>query len=98
VRAQPVTLRCVGLTPRLISLIELGPNDCRYPYGGDEDGEAITFCGHPKSPGSCYCAPHFHLTRGDRVPSDRAPGPVVLRKPPDLAALDRSRPPFSSMQ
>ena len=22
------------------------PGDCRYPYGGDAEGEAITFCGH----------------------------------------------------
>ena len=78
-RARPVALRCVGITPRLVSLIELGPNDCRYPYGGDSDGEAITFCGHPKLPGSSYCAPHFHLTRNDGTPSERAAGPVVLR-------------------
>jgi GcrA cell cycle regulator len=63
----------------LISLIELGPNDCRYPYGGEKDGEAITFCGHPKVPGSSYCVPHFHLTRGDEVPAERAVGSVVLR-------------------
>ena len=37
--------------------------DCRYPYGGDEEGEAITFCGHPCRPGSSYCTPHFHLSR-----------------------------------
>jgi len=77
--ARPVTLRCVGITPRLMSLIELGPNDCRYPYGGDKDAESITFCGYPKRPGSSYCVPHFHLTRGDRTPFERAIGPVVLR-------------------
>lgn len=78
-RARPVTFRCVGIKPRLISLIELGPNDCRYPYGGEKDREAITFCGHPKVPGSSYCAPHFHLTRGDEAPAERAVGSVVLR-------------------
>jgi GcrA cell cycle regulator len=78
-RARPVTLRCVGVTPRLLSLIELRPNDCRYPYGGDKDGEAITFCGHPKLPGTSYCAPHFDLTRGDEVSPERPAGPVMLR-------------------
>jgi GcrA cell cycle regulator len=77
--AKPVILRCVGITPRLSPLIELGPNDCRYPYGGDKVGEPITFCGHPKLPGSSYCAPHFHLTRGDETPPERAVGPVMLR-------------------
>jgi GcrA cell cycle regulator len=76
---KPVTLRCVGITPRLIPLIELTAGDCRYPYGGDTDGEPITFCGHPKLPGSSYCGPHFHLTRGDEMLPERAAGPVVLR-------------------
>ena len=78
-RVKPVTLRCVGVSPRLVSLIELRAGDCRYPYGGDKDGEPITFCGHPKLPGSSYCAPHFHLTRGDETPPERAGGPVMLR-------------------
>ena len=43
--------------------LALGAGDCRYPYGGDEEGEAITFCGHPKYGSSSYCAAHFHLTR-----------------------------------
>ena len=59
----PVKLRCVGIEPRHRSLIELERGDCRYPYGGDEEGEAITFCGHPRRAGSSYCGPHFHLSR-----------------------------------
>jgi GcrA cell cycle regulator len=78
-RTEAVTLRCVGITPRLLSLVELEPGDCRYPYGGDKDGEAITFCGHPRVGGSSYCAPHFHLTRGIGTQSERAAGPVLLR-------------------
>jgi GcrA cell cycle regulator len=77
--AKSVKLRCVGVTPRLLPLVDLGPGDCRYPYGGDKEGEAITFCGHPRLPGSSYCGPHFHLTRGDGTPSERAAAPVVLR-------------------
>ncbi|TPQ38023.1 hypothetical protein C2U70_09965 [Bradyrhizobium guangdongense] len=75
--AEPVKLRCVGVQPRLISLLELEPGDCRYPYGGDKEGEEIAFCGHPRRPGSSYCAPHFRLTWGPGSVSERAA--VVLR-------------------
>jgi GcrA cell cycle regulator len=78
-RAEPVKLRCVGVRPRLLPLVELEDGDCRYPYGGDRDGEAIAFCGHPRLAGSSYCAPHFHLTRGDGTVSERAAAPVMLR-------------------
>jgi GcrA cell cycle regulator len=72
-------LRCVEIDPRHLCLLDLERGDCRYPYGGDEEGEAITFCGHPKRPGSSYCAPHFHLTRGPGTASERAAGTVLLR-------------------
>lgn len=78
-RAAPVKLRCVGISPRLLSLAELDASECRYPYGGDKENEPITFCGHPRLPGSSYCAPHFHLTRTTEAQPERAPGPVVLR-------------------
>jgi GcrA cell cycle regulator len=78
-RAEPVKLRCVGIQPRLLPLAELEDGDCRYPYGGDRDGEAITFCGHPRFLGSSYCAPHFHLTRAPAVDMERPAGPFVLR-------------------
>lgn len=78
-RAERVTLRCVGVSPRLVSLTDLEDGDCRYPYGGDKDGEAIAFCGHPRLAGSSYCAPHFHLTRDDGSASARAAGQVALR-------------------
>ncbi|MCP3410064.1 GcrA family cell cycle regulator [Bradyrhizobium sp. CCGB01] len=74
-----VKLRCVGVQPRLITLVELGRDDCRYPYGGDREGEEIAFCGHPRQPGSSYCAPHARLTRRSGSGSARAAGPVVLR-------------------
>lgn len=41
-----------------LSLIDLQPHHCRYPYslsGG------FTFCGHNKAEGSSYCAPHAAL-------------------------------------
>ena len=60
-------LRCAAVEPRGLSLLELEAGDCRYPYGGDEEGEAVTFCGRPKRWGSSYCAAHFHLTRNPDV-------------------------------
>jgi len=77
--AEPVKLRCVEIDPRHLSLLELERGDCRYPYGGDAEGEAITFCGHPRRPGSSYCAPHLDLTRGPGTASERAADTVSLR-------------------
>jgi GcrA cell cycle regulator len=76
---EPVKLRCVEIDPRHLTLIELERGDCRYPYGGDHEGDAITFCGHPRRDGSSYCTPHFHLTRGPHAASERAGGTVSLR-------------------
>jgi GcrA cell cycle regulator len=78
-RTGPVQLRCVGVSPRLIGLIDLKPGDCHYPYGGDTDDDPIVFCGHPRQPGSCYCTPHFHLTRNPEGMTERPLGQVVLR-------------------
>ena len=61
-------LRCVEIVPRNLSLLDLEPGDCRYPYGD----ETITFCGHPKMETTSYCVPHFHLCRGEGTASERA--------------------------
>jgi GcrA cell cycle regulator len=74
-RTETVKLRCVEIDPRHLVLTDLEPGDCRYPYGGDQDGEVITFCGHPRRRGLSYCAPHFHLTRGPGTTSERVPAP-----------------------
>lgn len=60
---QPA-LRCVEVEPRHLSLIDLEPGDCRYPYG---DGP-MTFCGHPKHAESSYCFHHFELCREEPRP------------------------------
>jgi GcrA cell cycle regulator len=83
-RVKPVELRCVDVSPRHLPLVELERNDCRYPYGGDEDGSAITFCGHPRRQGSSYCTPHFHLARDPAVPANRP----VSRAPLRLVDMD----------
>ena len=77
--AKPVELRCIEIEPRHLSLIELEWGDCRYPYGGDAEGEPITFCGHPRRPGSSYCAPHFHLSRNPDLPPEAAASSAWLR-------------------
>src|SRR5229473_2764722 len=75
----PVKLRCVQIDPRRLPLVDLEPGDCRYPYGGDEEGEAITFCGHPRREGFSYCTPHFELARNPDIALERPAGAVVLR-------------------
>jgi GcrA cell cycle regulator len=77
--AEMPKLRCVEVNPRHLSLVDLEPGDCRYPYGGEEDGDVITFCGHPQREGSSYCVPHFHLTRGPRLLYLQATRDVALR-------------------
>ena len=52
-------LRCVEVEPLHKSLVDLGRNDCRYPYG---DGPQYTFCGQPQMEGRSYCGGHFALT------------------------------------
>ena len=66
-RRKGVQLRLVDVDPRHLSLVELERGDCRYPYGGELEGDAITFCGHRRREGSSYCTPHFHLTRDPDV-------------------------------
>lgn len=79
IKVEPAKLRCVEVSPRHLALVELERNDCRYPYGGDEEGEAITFCGHPRREGSSYCSPHFHLSRAPVIPPERTVSTAPLR-------------------
>ena len=78
-RLEGVQLRCVAVDPRRLALVELEEGDCRYPYGGDEEGEVITFCGHPRRKGSSYCTPHFHLARDPDVPTGQPASVAPLR-------------------
>lgn len=56
---EQIQLRAADVVPRNLPLLELGPNDCRYPYGNGP----FSFCGHRKTPGSSYCFEHDCLTR-----------------------------------
>ena len=77
-RAAALKLRCVAITPRHLALVDLDVGDCRYPYGGDAEGEPITFCGHPRRKGSSYCTSHFHLTTALEL-REPAPSRALLR-------------------
>lgn len=79
VPVKPVKLRCVGIRPRLLAFADLEPGDCRYPYGGEKEGEVYAFCGHPRLPRSSYCGPHQALTHGPGTPSERMAVSVALR-------------------
>jgi GcrA cell cycle regulator len=78
-REEMPKLRCAEVEPRGLSLLELKVGDCRYPYGGDEEGEAISFCGRPKRKGSSYCDAHFHLTQNPDAVQQRAFGTAARR-------------------
>jgi GcrA cell cycle regulator len=81
-RVEMPPLRSLETHPRHVSLTDLGAGDCRYPYGGEEEGDPITFCGRPQREESSYCTPHFHLTRG---PPRRGCDQVVCPQLVDLA-------------
>jgi GcrA cell cycle regulator len=66
-RAEIETLRCIEVVPLHLNLLELEPNQCRWPYG---DGP-FTFCGHPQLSGFVYCAPHVGLSVGPGTSSER---------------------------
>ena len=89
---EPVKLRCADIDPRHLSLADLQAGDCRYPYGGDEEGEPITFCGHPRHENSSYCAAHFKLTRNTEAAPEAAAGETARRpwRPQDrsMAAVE----------
>jgi len=79
-RNRSIKLRCVGIKPRLLAFVDLEPGDCRYPYGGEKEGEAYAFCGHPRLPHASYCRPHYQLTHNNPgTASDRVTVPITLR-------------------
>jgi GcrA cell cycle regulator len=71
VQREQYKVRCVEIEPRHVSLMDLEPGDCRYPYGD----ETITFCGHPKQAESSYCTAHYFLcNEAPRIPIRRFAG------------------------
>jgi GcrA cell cycle regulator len=54
-----VEFECSEIVPRNLTLLELERDDCRWPYGENQD---MRFCGHRQFEGSKYCWSHFNLS------------------------------------
>ena len=65
-KAPPPVLVCVPVEPRNVSLLDLQPGECRYPYGEHD----YTFCGHPVFNRSSWCAPHWRSVTEQRMPRE----------------------------
>jgi GcrA cell cycle regulator len=87
---ESASLRCANVAPRHLSLTDLARGDCRYPYGGDADGEAVTFCGHRRRRGSSYCAAHFDLSRGPGTAAERSADRILLKASRAAWATDQT--------
>jgi GcrA cell cycle regulator len=53
----PFEIAEVVSNPRNLNIVDLGPDDCRYPYG---DGPFV-FCAHQKVLDTPYCYAHLML-------------------------------------
>lgn len=54
---KPMEVKLAAVVPLNVTLDELQPDECRYPYG---EGPFL-FCGNPQQPDSSYCAGHHRL-------------------------------------
>lgn len=59
IKPEPFVPACVEVEPRNLAFHDLEENDCRFAYGDNP----FTFCGHPKTQGSSYCASHHRLCK-----------------------------------
>jgi len=70
-RRQPprpiIEMKCDAIEPLHLSLLDLEPHHCRWPYGDQK----ITFCGHSKMVGS-YCLAHYQFSVRPGTASERA--------------------------
>ena len=61
---EKIKLRCAGIVPHHVDLMDRAANGCCYPFG---DGP-FTYCNHERREDSSYCGPHHDLMH---VPSIR---------------------------
>ncbi len=59
-----IELRNADVIPRMLSIGDLAPYDCRWPYG---DSPNVRYCGHARMEDSRYCAAHRALSLRDRT-------------------------------
>lgn len=68
-------LRVADVAPLHLSVLDLQPTSCRWPYG---DGP-FTFCGHACVASAPYCEPHASLSVGEGSTGERAAHRVSRR-------------------
>jgi GcrA cell cycle regulator len=69
---QPGSTRvAVAKAPLMLSLLDLTPRSCRWPFG-DPDRPGFGFCGHAQAEGSSYCEAHRDISVGAEAPDPRA--------------------------
>jgi hypothetical protein len=66
---QPACQVIPDLGPRNLPLLELGPQDCRWPT---TERLPHAFCALQKMAGSSYCRAHHRLSVGQGTPSEQA--------------------------
>jgi len=65
---EPISgLRQADVVPLLLPLLDLAPDQCRWPYG---DG-LFVFCGCEVWGSGPYCEPHLSLSQGRGTSSER---------------------------
>jgi GcrA cell cycle regulator len=57
--AEYIQIECSEIVPRNLTLLELERDDCRWPYGENQD---MRFCGRGQLEGSKYCPAHYRLS------------------------------------
>lgn len=73
---------------KLVSLAELEPNQCRYPFGDPKTAE-FGFCGCPVAPGSSYCPGHLRLCTNDVQPAVRKRTSLFVARETMIHKVDR---------
>jgi GcrA cell cycle regulator len=62
---ETIQIRCAEMAPGTLTLLELGPDDCRYPFG---EAAPYLFCGEPREhEETSYCPLHTALCQKPRT-------------------------------
>lgn len=72
------------------TLLQLGCNDCRWPYG-DPGTPEFFFCGGEKAKGCSYCARHQRISLNKPLARDLSPAERQRLSTAALEAHDRKR-------
>ncbi len=67
--AAVVPLASGSVSPKRLSIVEIGPGQCRWPYGNGP----FHFCGHTAVLGKPYCLDHAQIAYQPATPADKQP-------------------------